>query len=135
MAHPALPLQKAIYKALSEDEAITEVVTDRIYDHLPEDAQFPYICLADDAYSRDRWFHECYVTVQAFTEGEGMVDVKALASLVDECLTRQLIVEDFDTVEYAGESIEFYRDPKAGNQMAELELRYLLEPQLVWYDE
>lgn len=139
MAHPALPLQNAIFTALKDDEFITSVVGEgddaRIYDHVPEDAQMPYIVIGDDSFSRDLWRHECLVSIWVFTADVGVVAVKELAGFVQETLDRELIVDGYDTIEYSHEDIEFFKEQGGQVQMAEVGFRYLLEPETYWADQ
>jgi hypothetical protein len=43
MASVSLELQKAIYEALTSDDAVSALVGDRVYDGTPSNQQFPYI--------------------------------------------------------------------------------------------
>ena len=136
MPHPALPLQQAIVNALLSDDEIVAIVEDRVFDHVPEDATFPYLVIGDDSFSRDLWRHECFVTLLAFTRDTsgGLVEVKGLAGLVADALDRDLAVEGFDTLEAANEEMTFFKEDEDGSQMAEVEFRYLLEPSTYWAD-
>lgn len=128
MSHPAAPLQKAIFEALSASQPVTDAVGDRIYDHVPEDARFPYVVIGDDSFSRDRWLHECFVTILVFTEGVGLVAAKLLASHVQDALDVELPVEGYITQEWTFEETSFSVEDNDQTQMAEVEFRYLLDP-------
>ena len=43
MTAPAAELQKAVFEALDGDAAIAAAVEDRIFDHAPANAAFPYV--------------------------------------------------------------------------------------------
>lgn len=128
MAHPALPLQKAIFDALGASSELTALVGDRIYDHVPDDAVFPYVVIGDDSFSRDLWRHECFVTILAFTEQVGLTGVKRLASIINTALDVELVVDGYNTVEWSAEDLNFSLEDTEATQMAEAEFRYLLDP-------
>lgn len=135
MAHPALPLQQAILNALLDDPAITALVGTRVFDHVPADAAFPYIAIGDDAFARDLWRHEAFVTVLVFTQKIGLPAVKRLSALVQSCLDRDLVLNDWRTLEWSFEKMNFSEDKKQGVQMAEIEFRYLFEEDDYWQQE
>ena len=126
--HPALPLQKAIFDALKNDPDLNEIIQGRVYDHVPDNAKFPYLVIGDDSFSRDLWMHECFVTVLAFTEQVGLTGVKRLAGLVQNVLDVELAVEGYVTQEWSFEELSFSVEDNDQTQMAEIELRYLLDP-------
>lgn len=134
MPHPALPLQQAIVNALLSDDAITAVIEDRVFDHVPPDAEFPYLVIGDDSFSRDFWRHECFVTLLVCTKDEtgGLVEVKGLSGLVAEALDRDLEVQGYRTIEAANEEMSFFKDEMDGTQWSEVEMVYLLEPVDHW---
>ncbi|MHC5232807.1 DUF3168 domain-containing protein [Brucella sp. LJL56] len=55
MTSPSLELQKALYDRLKSDPALSAVINGRVYDTVPEGAEFPYVSfgsfdeLSDDA--------------------------------------------------------------------------------------
>ncbi|WP_431729967.1 DUF3168 domain-containing protein [Verrucosispora sp. TAA-831] len=41
------PLQVALYAALRADPRVTELLAERVYDHVPEPAQYPYLVIGE----------------------------------------------------------------------------------------
>jgi len=126
ITHPALPLQKAIIDALKDHEGVTAIVGPRIYDHVPDNAQFPYVAMTGDAYTRDLWQHDCFVTVSCFTGGKGRPAVKRLAEQVIDALDRQIIVRGFDTDEGAYEDMDIQSEAQDAFQVADVNFAYVL---------
>lgn len=47
MASPSLELQIAIVSRLRATAAVTNLISDRVFDHVPEDADFPYVTVGE----------------------------------------------------------------------------------------
>lgn len=126
MTHPALPLQKAIIDTLKTDPDVSAIVKGRVYDHVPPKPVFPYVVLANEAFTRDLWQHECFVDVQFFTQSTGRPAVKRLGEAVIAALDRLIIIEGFDTDEGGLEDLNYFQEDTGETQMGEASFRYLV---------
>jgi hypothetical protein len=87
---PALPLQKAIYAALSGSSAVTALVGARIYDHAPDAAPLPHIDLGeaqeidDSAHELDA--SETYLTLHVWSRAPGQVEAKRIVAAIRTAL-------------------------------------------------
>ena len=126
MTHPALPLQKAIIAALKNDPDVTAFVGERVYDHVPPKPTFPYIVLANEAFTRDLWQHECFVDLQWFTKSTGRPAVKRLGEAVIDALDRLIVIDGFDTDEGGLEDLNYFQEDTGETQMGEASFRYLV---------
>lgn len=126
MSHPALPLQKAIIDTLKANEAVAAIVGNRIYDHVPTKPTFPYIVLANEAFTRDLWQHECFVDLQWFTKSTGRPAVKRLGEAVIDALDAYLVIDGFDTDEWGVEDVTYFQEDNGETQMGEASFRYLV---------
>jgi len=109
MKSPALTLQKAIY------ERLNGVVP--VYDTVPEGTPLPYVVIGEDMATD--WStklqngQEVTVTLHAWSDYDGMAEVKALASTVLETLTATpLSVTGFDMVLCRLDLLQFMVDPE-----------------------
>lgn len=90
MASAELELQGAIYAGLIADAGVAALVADRVFDDVPKDSAFPYVCIGPmDSTEEDA---ECikglliYVQIDCFSQEVGFPEVKRLAYAVRRCL-------------------------------------------------
>ena len=126
MTHPALPLQKAIIDTLKTDSDVSAIVKGRVYDHVPPKPVFPYVVLANEAFTRALWQHECFVDLQWFTKSTGRPAVKRLGEAVIDALEGYLEIEGFDTDEWGLEDVTYFQEDNNETQMGEASFRYLV---------
>lgn len=100
---PAEPLQKAVYKALSEHEGVKAAfgtAPPRIYDEVPTAPAFPYIYIGDDQIIADNSCEaefECFVNVHVYSRkpGRGKMEAKEIGARVTDALGGELTVAGF----------------------------------------
>lgn len=134
--HPALPLQKAIFEALANSPEIANAVTG-VYDSVPDDAEFPYIAFASEAYTREIWGHEAFVDFLIVTEAnKGRVQAKEISNLMAGILDYQnLDVEDFDVAEGGLYDQEFGIEENNESRLCVATYRFLLSAHENIFDE
>lgn len=90
MSDPSLAMQKLMVTRLKAHAGVTALVGQRIYDRVPESAQFPFIQIGyfqivdDSADCVDSV--ECYIELQAWSRAVGQVEAKEIASAVRAAL-------------------------------------------------
>lgn len=115
MATISNPLQVAIYNKLTGDSTLMSLVTNRIYDHVPQGAAFPYLAIGDDTLTDWSTFarlgQQATVTLHAWSREKGRKEVKAILSQVDTVLNRQeLTLSGFTFVACVREFEETFLD-------------------------
>lgn len=111
MIDPSVPLQKAIYDALTAEFADGAA---RVYDDVPTapdgklTAQFPYVEIGDDQIrsDADQCHDACtaFATVQVWSRAVGKVEVKTLMARVCRVLDVNLDVEGFGVITHGVEA-------------------------------
>lgn len=87
---PSLELRASVVAALEGSAGVGALVGDRIYDHVPEGAVFPYLtlrvdnCTADDDACGNHW--ACAVSVHIWSRKKGRNHVEEIAGPVREAL-------------------------------------------------
>jgi hypothetical protein len=131
MSDPALALQKAVRDTLAGSAAVTAIVGARIYDRVAN-AEFPYVTIGNDQLiddgnaCGDAW--ECFVTVDAWSRGVGMTEVKSLAAAVRSALATELAVTGFSVVAGVHQTTRYLDDPDGLTSHAVVTFRYLIDP-------
>lgn len=107
MQDPSVPLQKAIYDALSAEFGAEAGV----YDQVPADsagrvtAKFPYLTIGEDLVVSDAdQCHDpstCYQTVHVWSRAVGRVEAKRLMARAVSVLDAMLVVEGFQVIAHA----------------------------------
>lgn len=98
MAEPTFAVQKAIYEALST--ALNGTAS--VYDHVPQDAAFPYVSIdAEEAMPRDflasrRDQRMIYLSV--WSRYKGQKEVKEIIAAIDAALHRARLALDTGTM-------------------------------------
>ena len=135
MLDPSRPLQDAVIAALKADQAVKELIADRIYDAAPKGAEFPYISmggvqvLPDKADGVDG--AEAVITIDAWSQnakgyGEVMNVARVSAAALDDA-ELQLGPEQ-RLVDLVLEAIRTLRDPDGVTRHAVITFRALTEP-------
>lgn len=90
MTAPAAELQKAIHGALADDAAVGALIGDRIFDHVPATAPFPYVSFG--ATSIYDWSTatesgaEQLFTLHVWSKGRGRKEALAIMEVARACL-------------------------------------------------
>lgn len=119
----SLPIQQAVVSVLRSDAALLAVIGGRVYDDVPPDAVFPYICLTGwqhvpeeiDCYDVSEYFFD----VQCFSRQVGRVQVGGIAKDVRNALARkEVTIADGDAAIMSHRSTNFFTEPDGLTQRA-----------------
>jgi len=113
---PALELQGAIVSRLKADAAVRAMVTDRVYDNVPNDAGFPRITLgATDETSDDADCVEGLVIsfqIDCWSQAVGFPQVREMADAVRRSLhDADLALASNALVSFTHRQTRVFRDP------------------------
>ncbi|MFN6950983.1 MAG: DUF3168 domain-containing protein [Albidovulum sp.] len=127
---PSLALQKAIYEALTESPA---VAGGRVFDHVPEGAEFPYISFGTFQSLGNR--ADCYDGTESFfdinvwSRAVGFPEAKGIADRVREVIDRADLAIDGHTLELLDfQDAQAVRDPDGMTNRVILSFRALSQP-------
>jgi hypothetical protein len=110
MKDPSLPVQAAVYAALTGSAALTAAFGDapRVYDRVPQDetgrvtAAFPYVAIGEDQVTSEAdACHDAssiFVTVHVWSRKVGKVEAKTIMAAVCEALDVKLAVAGFGVI-------------------------------------
>lgn len=107
----SLELQKAIVARLKANSGVTAIVSQRIFDRVPEDAAFPFVQIGYfqevDDHNECHDAFEVFMEIQCWSRAVGQVEAKQLAEAVRKALHRYspTLGDDFaivDRVEFEG---------------------------------
>lgn len=134
MSDPSLPLQKAIIDALKAASGVTSIVSQRIYDEVPEKVSpaFPYITLGplqvlpDKADCIDGT--EAFPQIDAWSRRIGFPEIKQIGAAIIAALDDQPpVVAGFTCVIFEIQSVNYLRDPDGETRHAALTFHALLQ--------
>jgi len=113
---PALELQGAIVSRLKADAAVRAMVTDRVYDNVPNDAGFPRITLgATDETSDDADCVEGLVIsfqIDCWSQAVGFPQVREMADAVRRSLhNADLALPSNALISFTHRQTRVFRDP------------------------
>ena len=88
---PAWDLQTALWSALTGDaELVGALGGARIYDHVPQSADFPFVTLGEirtnDWSTQSAKGHEHFLTLHAWSRARGRKEVQAVMAVLDRLL-------------------------------------------------
>lgn len=133
MSEPSLEMQKRIVAALKADTELTALVSQRVYDRVPENPAFPYLTITGDEQvlddgntCGDAW--EVFFSVHAWSKAVGMPEVKQIAGAVRDVLAGGLVLTGFVVVEGLHQDTRYLKDPSPLVQHAVVTFRYLVDP-------
>lgn len=90
---PVAPIQRGIFAALVADESLAELVDGRVYDHVPENAVYPYVTVGEAIAAPDNTLDgygaDTVAVVHVWSEYRGFVEPNAIGGLVVGILDRQ----------------------------------------------
>jgi hypothetical protein len=130
---PSLPLQKAIIAALRDDETLTEIVANRIYDKVPAAAPYPYVSLGAFQVIADS--ADCYrgseiaIVIDGWSRDDGSVEAKQIGGAIREALDdAELTLDDHRLVSIVFDDMRDLRDPDGQTTHVVVTLTALTEP-------
>lgn len=133
MIDPSLPLQTAIYEALSVPGVLPAVVGGRIYDEVPQNAATPYVSIGDCQVLPDKAEcvdgYICHPIIDVWSTYKGFAEAKTIAAAVLALLDEQpenLAVAGFNVVVLEIENYMPLRDPDGVTRRVSLTWRVLL---------
>jgi len=119
----AVELQKAIYSRMINYSALTSLLaTDprstspAVYDHVPQDATFPYVVVGDTTMAPfdtdDSTGNDATVTIHVWSEYRGRIETKEIQDAIYNALHRNdLTVTGSDTIMVEWEYADSELDP------------------------
>lgn len=134
MADPSRDLQKAIVSALKASPEVDGLVGDRIYDHVPDNAVFPYVTYGSDQVLADK--ADCVNGFEVFTqidvwtgsESVGQPEMKRIAGIVREAIDEQeLVLDEHAFVLIEHDNTQYLDDPDGVSHHAAVTFRSLVE--------
>lgn len=101
-AYPLRPLMVALYDTLSGDATLMTALTG-IYDHVPEDAELPYLVFGDNAAVKDALIgaqaFRCDVALDVYSREGGRKALMEITARIHALLDHQpLSVDGFETL-------------------------------------
>lgn len=119
----SIPIQQAVVAALKESTAVTALVDARVFDDVPPDAAFPYVCLTGwqhvpedvDCYDVSEYFFD----VQCFSRRVGRLEVGFVARAVRSALHhKEITVGSGDIASVSHRSTHYFTEPDGLTQRA-----------------
>ena len=123
-------LQQAVYAALVASGDVAERVGDRVFDHVPRDAAFPYLVIGeDDLRDAGASLSEHLIAVHVWSRAAGLSECKEAAEAVRLALDRaELAVTGQTLIGIRHLGTEFARDADGETLSATVRFRAVLEP-------
>ncbi len=124
-------LQKAIHARLDETPAL-KAIADAVYDHVPQDAAFPYVVVGEDlatpAHVDDSLDTDHMATIHTWSRYRGRAETKQLQQTVYNALHRKpLTVENANYVDCNIESEENFLDDDGLTRHGVQRFRFFLD--------
>lgn len=133
MSHPGWDLQKTVYSALAADAPLTTLIGEALYDHVPQNAAFPYIVI-DQMQVRD-WStgtergSEHILMLHIWSRYDGKREAYEVADAVREVLDgAELTLEDNRLINLAHQYSDLKRDPDGETYHGVMRFRAVTEP-------
>jgi hypothetical protein len=125
---PLLPIQTAMYEALTNDTVLMALVTG-VHDFVPEKAVYPYIVIGEATEiprnSQDRYGWETVPTLHIWDKYRGYTRVLRIGSRIGEVLDHQrLIIPGYNLVAIRFEFSQTLTDPEPPGDIRHLVLRH-----------
>jgi hypothetical protein len=115
MSSPTHELQVAIVTRLKASAAITALVGQRVFDHVPAEAAWPYVSigpsyeLSEDADCIDAF--EISQQIDVWSQDVGYPEARRIADAVRQALKADLILADNALVSFEHRITRYLRDP------------------------
>lgn len=131
MSDPSDLLQAAIKTRLAAAPAVAALVVERIFDDIPEDAEFPYLVIGDAQVVGDD--DDCadasILTVQIHTwsRDPGWPQTNEMLAAVRGAMKADFTIAGFDVVDQTFEQTQRLRDPDGKTRHGVFEYRFLIQ--------
>lgn len=133
MLDPSLPLQTALYNAITAAGVLPAVVGGRVYDEAPQNALTPYVSIGDCQVLPDKAEcidgYICHPIIDVWSTYKGFAEAKTIAASILALLDEQpqnLIVSGFNVVVLEIENYMPLRDPDGVTRRVSLTFRALV---------
>lgn len=131
MSDPALALQASQVSALKGDSALTALITQRVYDEVPEAPTFPYVVVGDvQVLGQDTEDcgdgSEVFSRVHVWSRAVGFPETKRIAAEVRRVLKVTPTLSGFTVTVVEFVQTQFLNDPDGLTRHAVIEHRYLI---------
>lgn len=122
----AAEIQQAVFDRLASDSSLT------VYDHVPEDAAFPYVVIGEDTHvpfdTDDSLGAESTVTIHVWSRYRGKKEAKEIQGIIYDALTRQeLTIDGYDLITIEFEYSDVLLDPDGITRHGVQRFRFLTE--------
>jgi|SRR6185503_11429246 len=133
MSDPSYPIQVAIVSALKADAGVAAIISNRVYDTVPEKPQFPYVTLGDMQVLPDKADcidgSELSIQIDGWSRAVGYPEVKRLGSAVVAALDdAEIPINGHVAVVFELQSVNYVRDPDGVTRHAIITFHALTEP-------
>lgn len=135
MIDPSLPLQTAIFAALTANGALPVSVGGRVYDEAPQNSVTPYVSLGDCQVLPDKAGcidgAECFPIIDVWSTYKGYAEAKTIAAAVLAKLDdkpENLTVSGFNVIVFELNTYQPLRDPDGITRRVSITFRALLSP-------
>jgi hypothetical protein len=121
-----IAVQVAVYDKLKESAELSALVSDRIYDHVPQkvkecdkkqDMPFPYVTIGEDIHidwsTYEKTGDECQIAIHTWSREKGRKEVKTIQGAIRTALDRVQLQYDgvcFVAIDWRGSSSELDPD-------------------------
>ena len=129
---PHLELQRAIVAALKGDAVVTSLVSDRVYDRVPQRTSFPHIALGqfqilpDDVECINAF--EVYVDINVWSRTYGTVECRSICSAIYDVLHEiDLNLSGLAAVEMRLQDIKDFVEPDGETTRGVVTFRALID--------
>jgi hypothetical protein len=135
MLDPSLPLQTAIFQALTAAGVLPDVVAGRVYDEAPQNALTPYVSLGDCQVLPDKSGcidgSICYPIIDVWSTYKGYSEAKTIAAAILAKLDDQpenLSLAGFSVTVFEIHNYMPLRDPDGVSRRVSMTFRALVQP-------
>jgi hypothetical protein len=135
VASPDEALQKAVFSALTSNEAVLAALAGadpakRVYDRVPAKYVLPYITIGeiqvlDDTHCEAAW--EAFVTTHAWSDKVGKGEVQRIGGAIGEALNAALVIPGFVCTEFQFRERRYFTEPDGLTTHGVIVHRYLID--------
>lgn len=125
---PDIALQEGVFNALMANTDLTQKVSSRVWDTIPDKPAYPFLYIGDDMITAEfemGYGNRCDVRVHVFSRSLNKKEIKELAMAVRETLDNEIQINGFTTGEFTFEQT-IYQTEEDGSHHAIVALSYLL---------
>lgn len=119
----SLAVQQAVVAVLKADAVMAATVDGRVFDDVPPDAVFPYVCLTGWQHVPDEVdcfdVSEFFFDVQCFSRRVGRIDVGKIAAAVRKALSRtEISIDTGESAIISHRGTNYFTEPDGLTQRA-----------------